>query len=80
MASSSGGMDDMSSRTVQPQATTTVTIDVKLLHPHDLAHYLHSSGHYFLLDCRPLLAYNTCHITGTTGYVCMCVCVQVCGG
>lgn len=39
-------------------------IEAKLIHPHELAKDLHSQESYFLLDCRPLLAYNTCHITG----------------
>lgn len=34
------------------------------IHPHDLARDLHSSGDYFLVDCRPVLAYNSCHISG----------------
>ena len=45
--------------------------EAKLIHPHELARDLHSTESYFLLDCRPLLAYNTCHITG----MCVCVCV-----
>ena len=39
-------------------------IEAKLIHPHELAKDLHTQESYFLLDCRPLLAYNTCHITG----------------
>ena len=35
-----------------------------IIHPNDLARDLHSSGDYFLVDCRPVLAYNSCHISG----------------
>ena len=59
--------------------------ETKLIHPHELARDLHTRESYFLLDCRPLLAYNTCHITGINSmlkyeqcmYVCVCVCVCV---
>lgn len=37
---------------------------IALIHPHDLAKNLHSNGEYVLLDCRPVLAYNSCHISG----------------
>lgn len=42
----------------------------KLLHPHELARDLHTQESYFLLDCQPLLAYNSCHITGILQYIC----------
>lgn len=39
--------------------------EVRMIHPHDLAKDLHSLVESFLLlDCRPILAYNSCHITG----------------
>lgn len=38
--------------------------NVELMDPHDLAKDLHSREEYVLLDCRPVLAYNTCHISG----------------
>lgn len=39
--------------------------EVQTIHPHDLAKDLHSLDESFLLlDCRPILAYNSCHITG----------------
>lgn len=37
---------------------------VPLIHPHKLAKDLHSRQEYVLLDCRPVLAYNSCHISG----------------
>ena len=37
---------------------------ISLIHPHDLARNLHSSEDCVLLDCRPVLAYNSCHISG----------------
>lgn len=37
---------------------------VPLIHPHKLAKDLHSHQEYVLLDCRPVLAYNSCHISG----------------
>ena len=36
----------------------------ELIHPHELAEELHSDNRYVFLDCQPLSAYNTCHITG----------------
>ena len=39
--------------------------EVRMIHPHDLAKDLHSLVEPFLLlDCRSILAYNSCHITG----------------
>lgn len=37
---------------------------VHLIDAHHLAEDLHSDSRYFLLDCRPVLAYNSCHISG----------------
>ena len=37
---------------------------VQIIRSHDLARQLHEHGQYFLLDCRPVLAYNSCHISG----------------
>ena len=46
-----------------------------MIHPHDLAKDLHSLVESFLLlDCRPILAYNSCHITGMV-VLCMCLCL-----
>ena len=37
-----------------------------MMHPHDLAKDLRSvTVSLLVLDCRPILAYNSCHITGT---------------
>ena len=61
MACSSGQSDEQEgSCSAQEQESESV----KLIHPHELAKDLHSDESYFLLDCQPLLAYNTCHITG----------------
>ncbi|XP_011410132.1 PREDICTED: dual specificity protein phosphatase 6-like [Amphimedon queenslandica] len=38
--------------------------NVALIEPHQLARNLHSREDYVLLDCRPVLAYNNCHISG----------------
>lgn len=37
---------------------------VQTIGSHDLARHLHGDNNYFLLDCRPVLAYNSCHISG----------------
>jgi len=37
---------------------------VQIIDSHDLAQQLHGDSNYFLLDCRPVLAYNSCHISG----------------
>ncbi len=37
---------------------------VHLIDAHDLARDLHTEGRYFLVDCRPVLAFNSCHISG----------------
>ena len=39
-------------------------LSVEFIQPHDLAKHLHSENEYVLLDCRPVLAYNSCHISG----------------
>ena len=38
--------------------------NVALIEPHQLARNLRSKEDYVLLDCRPVLAYNNCHISG----------------
>ena len=44
--------------------------DIGVMHPNDLAKDLQSiTRSYLLLDCRPILAYNSCHITGRWGGV-----------
>ena len=40
------------------------TDSIHLMQPHDLARGLHSEDQFFLVDCRPVLAYNSCHISG----------------
>ncbi len=37
---------------------------IHLIDAHALARNLHADDHYFLVDCRPVLAYNSCHISG----------------
>ena len=37
---------------------------IPTMHPHDLAKYLHDESRYIVVDCRPVLAYNSCHISG----------------
>ena len=67
------------------QSVKSVPLEkVTNIRPHELAQHLHSSQPYMLLDCRPVLAYNTCHISGAvnvnfTGeaHVCVCGCVYV---
>ncbi|XP_064389953.1 dual specificity protein phosphatase 6-like isoform X2 [Halichondria panicea] len=39
-------------------------VKVHTIHPHDLARDLHTMETYFMLDCRPVLAYDSCHIAG----------------
>ena len=46
-------------RIQSPMVNAVQTID-----SHDLARHLHGDNNYFLLDCRPVLAYNSCHISG----------------
>ena len=47
------------------QSVKSVPLEkVTNIRPHELAQHLHSSQPYMLLDCRPVLAYNTCHISG----------------
>lgn len=41
-----------------------VMCSIESIHPHDLAKHLHADDQYVLLDCRPVLAYNSCHISG----------------
>ena len=44
--------------------------EVKMMDPHILANELHMAEEtYLLLDCRPILAYNSCHITGGWGFM-----------
>ena len=51
--------------------------EVRMVHSHDLAKDLHSLVESFLLlDCRPILAYNSCHISGMVVVVLVCLCVQ----
>ncbi len=51
--------------------------EVKMMDPHSLAKELHMAEEsYLLLDCRPILAYNSCHITGGRGQSHTC-CMQV---
>ena len=69
MACSSSQSDEQGSATSTPESTTE---SVKLIHPHELAKDLHSEESYFLLDCQPLLAYNTCHITGMGQHYIVC--------
>jgi hypothetical protein len=53
--------------------------DVQMIHPHDLAKDLHGlAASFLLLDCRPILAFNSCHITGelkVTDILCILVLV-----
>ena len=44
---------------------SSVFAQVQTIHPHDLAKDLHSTERYCMLDCQPVLAYDSCHITGT---------------
>eukprot|EP00731_Ephydatia_muelleri_P003995 Em0002g171a len=37
---------------------------VQVINPHELARDLHADQQYFIIDCRPVLAYNSCHISG----------------
>ena len=62
---------------LHPTCTTSLSLQVQIIHPHDLARDLHSTETYFLLDCRPVLAYHTCHIAGVCVCVCVCVCVHL---
>ncbi len=39
-------------------------LSIEFIQPHDLAQHLHTENEYVLLDCRPVLAYNSCHISG----------------
>ena len=49
--------------------------DVQMIHPHELAKDLHSvTGSFLLLDCRPILAFNSCHITGECAVYVAIVC------
>ena len=53
-----------------------VSREVKMMDPHSLAQELHGCDESFLLlDCRPILAYNSCHIVGkdvhTSGNKCL---------
>lgn len=49
--------------------------EIRMMHPHDLAKDLHSLvGSLLVLDCRPILAYNSCHITGMLQACCMHAC------
>ncbi len=41
-----------------------VNLNVEFIQPNDLAEHLHTDNEYVLLDCRPVLAYNSCHISG----------------
>lgn len=45
-------------------ACVTTSQSVHKIHPHDLARDLHSAEPCVLVDCRPVLAFNTCHISG----------------
>lgn len=38
--------------------------NVHTIHPHELARDLHADEPCVLVDCRPVLAFNTCHISG----------------
>eukprot|EP00731_Ephydatia_muelleri_P035382 Em0118g11a len=37
---------------------------VQVINPHELARDLHADQQYFIIDCRPVLSYNSCHISG----------------
>ena len=55
-----------------------VSKDVKTMDPHALAKELHTSEeNYLLLDCRPILAFNSCHIAGTVLVIIVVVVVVV---
>ena len=43
---------------------TEKKFQIKFIHPHELAHGLHGTAQYFVVDCRPVFAYNSCHIAG----------------
>ena len=45
-------------------AESSSSTGVPTIHPHDLARDLHSDQPCVLVDCRPVLAFNTCHISG----------------
>ena len=42
----------------------TPKFKVETIQPHDLAKDLHAQQDYVLLDCRPMFAFNTRHISG----------------
>ena len=37
---------------------------VQVINPHELARDLHADQQYFIIDCRPVLSYNSSHISG----------------
>ncbi|KAL5506646.1 hypothetical protein EMCRGX_G008349 [Ephydatia muelleri] len=37
---------------------------VQVINHHELARDLHADQQYFIIDCRPVFAYNVCHISG----------------
>jgi len=55
--------------------------EVKMMDPHCLAKELHGCDeNYLLLDCRPILAFNSCHIIGNGGRCgrCVYICISIC--